>query len=41
LHKSLTYEVEAPLRLLAEMKREEMELLVHERRETERQGRLH
>jgi hypothetical protein len=36
-----TAEVEALLRLLAEMEREEMELLMRERREAEREGRPH
>ena len=36
-----TAEVEALLRLLAEMEREELELLMQERREAERKGRLH
>ena len=35
-----TAEVEAMLRLLADMEREEMELLMRERREAERLGRL-
>lgn len=34
-------EIEALLKLLAEFEREEMELLKRERREAERQGRLH
>jgi len=34
-------EVEALLRLLAEFEREEMELIMRERREAERLGRLH
>ena len=34
-------EVEALLRLLAEWEREELELIMQERREVERQGRLH
>ncbi len=34
-------EVEALLRLLAEWEREEMELIMRERREAERAGRLH
>ena len=37
----ITAEVEALLRLLAEWEREELELLMQERREAERQGRLH
>ena len=36
-----TAEVEALLRLLAEWEREELELLIQERREAEREGRLH
>ena len=36
-----TAEVEALLRLLADMERAELELLIRERREAERQGRLH
>ena len=36
-----TTEVEALLRLLAEWEREELDLLMQERREAERQGRLH
>jgi len=36
-----TAEVEALLRLLAEWEREELELLIQERCEAERQGRLH
>ena len=36
-----TAEVEALLRLLAEWEREELELLMQERREAEREGRLH
>ena len=34
-------DVEALLRLLAEMERKELELIIQERRESERQGRLH
>jgi hypothetical protein len=34
-------EVEALLCLLAEMEREEMDLIMRARREAERQGRLH
>jgi hypothetical protein len=34
-------EIEALLRLLAEMEREELKLLMQERREAERHGRLH
>ena len=34
-------EIEALLRLFADMEREELELLMRERREAERQGRLH
>ena len=34
-------EVQALLRLLAEFEREEMELLMRERREAEREWRLH
>jgi len=34
-------EVEALLRLLAEMEREELQQIMQERREAERQGRLH
>jgi hypothetical protein len=34
-------EVQALLRLLAEFEREELELLMRERREAEREGRLH
>jgi hypothetical protein len=41
LSKMTRQEIEALLRLLAEFEREEMELLVLERREAERQGRLH
>ena len=37
----ITAEVEALLRLLAEWEREELELTNQERREAERQGRLH
>jgi hypothetical protein len=36
-----TAEVEALLRLLADMEREELELVMQERREGERQGWLH
>ena len=36
-----TAEIEALLRLLAEWEREELELVMQERREAERQGRLH
>ena len=34
-------EIEALLKMLAEMEREELELLMQERREAEREGRLH
>ena len=34
-------DVEALLRLLAEMERKELELIIRKRREAERQGRLH
>ena len=36
-----TADVEVLLRLLAEWEREELELLMQERREAEREGRLH
>ena len=36
-----TAEVEVLLRLLADMEREELELLMQERREAEREWRLH
>jgi hypothetical protein len=41
ISKMTTAEVEALLRLLAEMEREELVLLMRERREAEREGRLH
>jgi len=41
LDKMTRQEIEALLRLLAEFEREEMELLMQERREAEREGRLH
>ena len=34
-------EIEALLKMLADMERQEMALLMQERREVERQGRLH
>jgi hypothetical protein len=34
-------EIEALLRLLAEFEREELELIMRERREAEREGKLH
>jgi len=36
-----TAEVEGLLRLLAEFEREELELIMRERREAEREGKLH
>ena len=41
LSKMTTAEVEALLRLLAEWERKELELVMQERREAEREGRLH
>jgi hypothetical protein len=41
LSRMTTAEVEALLRLLAEMEREEMALLMRKMREAEREGRLH
>jgi hypothetical protein len=41
LSRMTTAEVEALLRLLADMEREELALLMRERREAEREGRLH
>jgi len=41
LSKMTTEEMEALLRLLAEWEREEMELIMLERQEAERRGRLH
>ena len=41
LDKMTIAEVEALLRLLAEWEREEMAILMRERREAEMQGRLH
>jgi len=41
LSKMTTAEVEALLRLLAEWEREEMAVLMQERREAEREGWLH
>jgi len=41
LSKMTTEEVEALLRLLADMEREELELVMRGRREAERLGRLH
>ena len=41
LSKMTTEEVQALLRLLAEWERVELELVIQERREAERQGRLH
>ena len=35
------HEIETLLRLLAEMEREELELIMQERQEAERMGRLH
>jgi hypothetical protein len=41
LSKMTLEEVQALLRLLAEFEREELELIMRERREAEREGRLH
>jgi hypothetical protein len=41
LSKMTLEEVQALLRLLAEMEREEMELIMRERRVAEREGRLY
>ena len=41
LTKMTTAEVEALLRLLAEWEREKLELVMRERMEAEREGRLH
>jgi hypothetical protein len=41
LSKMTLKEVQALLRLLADMEREEMELIMRERREAERKGWLH
>ena len=41
LPKMTRQEIEALLKMLAELEREELELLMQERWEAERQGRLH
>ena len=41
LPKMTRQEIEALLKVLAELEREELELLMQERWEAERQGRLH
>jgi len=41
LSKLITSEVEALLRLLADWERDELELVMQERREAEREERLH
>jgi len=41
MSKMTAYEVQRLLRLLAEWEREELELIMLERREAERQGLLH
>ena len=41
MYKKTRQDIEALLRLLADLEREEMGLLMRERLEAERQGRLH
>jgi len=41
LSRKTTAEVEALLRLLADMQREELDLVIQEWREAEQEGRLH
>ena len=41
MSKMTRQEIEAMLRLLAEMEREELKLLMEDRREAERMGQLH